>query len=127
MFVLLKKYFILRLFSMPRTPRADANKYQTFASLAHAYKKHAGNIEAGVKDPGYFLENKLSGRECKKAVVAYRGTDARDPKRIWSAFNIMLVRELEKNDKMFKNATIQFQPATDKHKKQRYTIDATGH
>ena len=46
MFVLLKKYFILRLFSMPRTPRADANKYQTFASLA--YKKHAGNIEAGL-------------------------------------------------------------------------------
>ena len=42
MFVLLKKYFILRLCSMPRKPCADANKYKTFAFLA--YKKHAGNI-----------------------------------------------------------------------------------
>ena len=113
------------LCSKSRKPCAAANEYKTFASLA--YKKHAGNIEAGVKDPGYFLDNELSGRECKKAVVAYRGTDARHPKRIWSDFNIMLVRELEKNDTMFKNATIQFQPATDKYKKQRHTVDATGH
>ena len=46
---------------MPRKPRADASKYKTFAFLA--YKKHAGNIEAGLKNRGYFLENDSSDRE----------------------------------------------------------------
>ena len=48
----------------------------------HAFNKHAGTIEAGLKDPGSFLENDLSDHEhkvfsnpsSKKAVVAYRGT-----------------------------------------------------
>ena len=61
----------------------------------------------------------------KKAVVTYRGTDMRDPKRIWSDlrsdFNIMLGRE--KNDKRFQNANVQFQQAAEKYKKQGYTID----
>ena len=120
---------------MPRKPWADANKYKTFASLA--YKKHAGNIEAGLKDTGYHLDNELSDREhkvfynpaSKKAAVAYRGTDMRDPKRIWSDlksdFNIMLGRE--KHDKRFKNANSQFQKAAEKYKKQGYTLDTTGH
>ena len=88
---------------MPRKPRADANKYKTLSSLA--YKKHAGTIEAGLQNTGFHLVNQLSDQEhkvffnpaTKKAVVAYRGTDMRDPKRIWSDlrsdFNIMLGQE----------------------------------
>ena len=103
MFEVLKKCTTRILCSMPRKPRADANKYKKFASLT--YKKHAGNIEANLRDTGYHLDNKLSDREhkvfynpaSKKAVVAYRGTDMRDAKRIWSDlksdFNIMLGRE----------------------------------
>ena len=49
----------------------------------------------------------------------------RDPKRIWSDFNIMIGRE--KHDKRFKNANSQFQKAADKYKKQGYTMDTTGH
>ena len=105
---------------MPRKPRADANKYKTLSSLA--YKKHAGTIEAGLQNTGFHLDNQLSDREhkvffnpaTKKAVVAYRGTDMRDPKRIWSDFNIMLGRE--KNDKRFQNANAQFQQAAKKYK-----------
>ena len=120
---------------MPRKPRADTCKYKTFASLA--YKKHAGNIEDGLKGTGYFLDNELSDREhkvfynpaAKKAAVAYRCMDMRDPQRIWndlkSDFNIMLGRE--KTDKRFKNANVQFQQAADKYKKQGYTLDMTGH
>ena len=57
-----------------------------YASVA--YKKHAGNIEACLKDTGYHLDNELSDREhkvfynpvSKKAVVAYRGTICVIPK-----------------------------------------------
>ena len=60
---------------MPRKPRADAAKYKTFASLA--YKKHAGNIQDGLKNTGCILDEQLSNREhkvfynpaSKKAVV----------------------------------------------------------
>ena len=120
---------------MPRKPRADAEKYKKFSSLA--YKKHAGNIEAGLKNTGYFLDNELSDREhkvffnpaAKKAVVAYRGTDMKDKDRIWSDlksdFNIMLGRE--KVDKRFQNANKQFEEAMHKYKKKGYTLDTTGH
>ena len=120
---------------MPRKPRADANKYKTFASLA--YKKHAGNIQEGLNNTGYMLDEQLSDREhkvfynpaSKKVVVSYRGTDMRDPKRIWkdlkSDFNIMLGRE--KKDKRFQEANQQFHKVADKYKKQGYTVDTTGH
>ena len=120
---------------MPRKPRADANKYKTLSSLA--YKKHAGTIEAGLQNTGFHLDNQLSDGEhkvffnpaTKKAVVAYRGTDMHDPKRIWSDlrsdFNIMLGQE--KNDKRFQNANAQFELAAEKYKKQGYTLDTTGH
>ena len=79
-----------------------------------------------------FLDNDLSDREhnpaAKKAIVAYRGTEMRDPKRIWSDlksdFSIMLGRE--KYEQHFKNASSQFQQA-DKYKKQGHTLDTTGH
>ena len=40
-----EKVKTLRLCSMPRKPWAD---------IMLAYKKHAGNIRAGLKDTGYF-------------------------------------------------------------------------
>ena len=50
-----EKDFILRLLSTPVKCWAKGNQYTTFALLA--YKKHAGNIEAGLKNTGYTLDN----------------------------------------------------------------------
>ena len=70
---------------MGKWPKADATLYKKLSGLV--YKRHAGKIESELKDSGFFLDNELSNREQKvfynprlrKAVVAYRGTDLRDP------------------------------------------------
>ena len=117
-----------------KKPKASASIYKKLSSLA--YKKHADQINKDIPE-GYKLDENLSTRETKvfynpttkKAVVAYRGTDLRDPKRILkdlkSDFNILTGRE--KKDKRFQEALAEFQGIHNHYKNQGYTIDTTGH
>ena len=88
---------------MGRKPKANASEYSHLAKLA--YKKHAGVIRKDLADTGYQLDEGLSTRETKvffnpttkKTVVAYRGTDLRDPKGFFkdlrSDFHIAVGKE----------------------------------
>lgn len=120
---------------MGRKPKADANAYSKLSKLA--YKKHAGNINKELQGTGFQLDESLSNRETKvffnpstkKTVVAYRGTDMRDPKRIFkdlkSDFNIAIGKE--KNDRRFKEAEREFKKIAHKYKSMGYSLDTTGH
>jgi hypothetical protein len=119
---------------MGRKPKANARDYGVLSKLA--YKKHAGEIQKGLPQ-GYQLDEANSTRETKvyynpetkKAVVAYRGTDLRDPKRFFkdlkSDFNIAIGKESK--DKRFKEAEREFKKISHKYKGMGYSLDTTGH
>ena len=115
---------------MPKQPKANANLSKQFAGLAN--KKHAWKIKEGLQGSGFFLDEKLSNREHKvlsnpstNKVVSNRGTDIRDPSRVWkdpkSNVNILLGRE--KTDRRFKEANAQFKQAAKKYRGQAHTLD----